>query len=42
MHKQEAESVKALTEGFMTSPERQSQALDEYVQLVRDKDEEKP
>jgi len=41
MHKREAESVEALTEGFKTSPERQSQALDDYVHLVRDKDEEK-
>jgi len=41
MHKREAEGVKALTEGFKTSPERQSQALDEYVHLVRDKDEDK-
>ena len=42
MHKREAESVKALVEGFKTSPERQSQALEEYVQLVRDKDEDEP
>jgi hypothetical protein len=42
MHKREAESVKALTEGFKTSPERQSQAIEEYVQLVRDKDEDEP
>jgi hypothetical protein len=42
MHKREAEGVKALTEGFKTSSERQSQALEEYVQLVRDKDEDEP
>jgi len=40
MHKREAESVKALTEGFKTSPERHSQALEAYVKLMQDKDED--
>jgi hypothetical protein len=40
MHKREAESLQARTEGFKTSPERQSQALEEYVKLVQDNHEE--
>jgi len=42
MHKREAQSLQARTEGFKTSPERQSQALEEYVKLVQDKHEEEP
>jgi hypothetical protein len=40
MLRREAESVQGRTEGFQTSPERQSKVLGEYVQLVRDKGEE--
>jgi hypothetical protein len=40
MFKREAESMKARVEGFQTSPERRSQVLGEYVQLIQDRGEE--